>query len=394
VGVATLPTVTSASRTSLLAGRLGVGAQAEERAGFARHPELRQVSSAGRPPVLFHKAGLVAANGAALPDPIRAAVADPDQRVVGVVVNSVDDHLARGDQINVGWDLASLGPLAWLLDAAAEADRMVVLTADHGHVLDQGRSLARPQPTEGGERWRTTATPPQDGEIVVTGPRVLLGGGEVVLPVDERIRYGPPKHGYHGGATPEEVLVPVEVLARRLPPGWAYQPVATPPWWDEATGSLVAAGRLAPPVTTAPPAATRAKPSPQPSLFEPVPAPEPRPRVATWVDALLVSPAFTAHRGAVRLPRPLPDDRLRPYLDGLAANGGAIALPALAATTGEPPGTLRMTLSVVQRLLNLDGAEILAVRDDGTVVCNVDLLALQFDLYRNGLDDVPGGIDG
>ena len=81
VGVAVLPTVTAASRTSLFAGRLLVGAQPEERSGFASHPILRQVSKPDRPPVLFHKAGLVAANGAALPDEIRAAVADPDQRV-------------------------------------------------------------------------------------------------------------------------------------------------------------------------------------------------------------------------------------------------------------------------------------------------------------------------
>ncbi len=387
VGVATLPTVTSASRTSLLSGRLAVGAQREERAGFAGHLALRRAGKADRPPVLFHKAGLVAADGAALPEGIRAAVADPDQRVVGVVVNSVDDHLARGDQINFGWDLASLGPLAWLLDAASEAGRVVIITADHGHVLDKGRSLARPHVTEGGERWRTTATPPQEGEVVVSGPRVLLGGGEVVLPVDERIRYGPPKHGYHGGATPEEVLVPVEVLARRLPAGWAYQPVATPPWWDDAAAKVVTVPSLVPPA----PRTAKVEPSPQASLFEPAAPPEPQPIAATWVDALLGSPTFAAHRGGVRLPRPLPDERLRRYLDAIAANGGAIALPALAAVTGEPPGTLRMTLSVIQRLLNLDGAAVLTVRDDGSVVCNVDLLALQFDIDLTGLAGLSGG---
>lgn len=387
VGVATLPTVTSASRTSLLAGRLGVGAQAEERAGFSAHRGLRQASRADKPPVLFHKAGLVAANGAALPDAIRAAVADPDQRIVGVVVNSVDDHLARGDQINLGWDLASLGPLAWLLDAAAESGRVVILTADHGHVLDGGRSIARPQATEGGERWRTTATPAADEEVVVSGPRVLLGGGRVVLPVDERIRYGPPKHGYHGGATPEEVLVPVEVLARRLPPGWAYQPVVTPAWWDDTVAEPAAATGSLPPPPPPPAVRVNAKAASQSTLFDPSPAPR---GSGTWVDALLASATFLDHRRAVRLPRPLPDTRLRGYLDALAANGGSIALPALAAMTGEPMGTVRMTLSVVQRLLNLDGADILAVRDDGSVDCNVELLAVQFDLDLPGLDAKPG----
>src|SRR6266511_825562 len=131
VGVAVLPTVTEASRTALLCGQRTVGGQQEERAGFASPPSLRMVSSPTRPPVLFHKADLIAASGMALPDEVRRLVADADQRVVGVVVNAVDDHLARGQQLRVGWDLGSLRPLSWLLDAAAEAGRVIVLTADH-----------------------------------------------------------------------------------------------------------------------------------------------------------------------------------------------------------------------------------------------------------------------
>ena len=391
VGVAVLPTVTAASRTSLFAGRLLVGAQPEERSGFASHPILRQVSKPDRPPILFHKAGLVAANGAALPDEIRAAVADPDQRVVGVVVNSVDDHLARGDQINVGWDLASLGPLGWLLAAAAEAGRVVVLTADHGHVLDNGQSIARPQPTEGGERWRAAEKPPIEGEIKISGPRVVLGGGTVVMPYDERIRYGPPKHGYHGGATAEEVLIPVEVLARQLPTGWTYRPTTAPPWWDDRP--VPVAPPPAPSLTPTRPTSEEgpSKTSNTPTLFDQVvatPSGSPRPTApgSTWVDALLASEGFSSHRAAVRLPRPLPDARLRAYLDALAANGNSITLSALASASGEPAGTLRMTVSVVQRLLNMDGAPILTVRDDGLVDCNVDLLSLQFGLDQQ---DVP-----
>lgn len=381
VGIAVLPTVTTASRTSLFSGQLVVGVQNEERAGFAASPALRRPSKPNLPPVLFHKAGLVASNGAALPDAIRAAVANPDQRIVGVVVNSVDDHLARGDQINVGWDLASLGPLGWLLSAAAEAGRVVVLTSDHGHVLDNGRSISRPQTTQGGERWRTSDRPAGDGEIEIHGPRVVLGGGRVVMPFDERIRYGPPKHGYHGGATAEEVLVPVEVLARELPAGWMYRPATTPSWWDDvpAVRRVAAAPGLTPRVTSS-------TTSNVPTLFDQVDDGQAAVASAevTWVDDLLASASFQRHRTAVRLPRPLPDDRLRTYLEPLAANGNSITLQALAAATGEPLGTLRMTVSVVQRLLNIDGAAILAVLDDGAIVCNVDLLAVQFGLGEGG----------
>ena len=39
-----------------------------------------------------------------------------------------------------------------------------------------------------------------------------------------------------------------------------------------------------------------------------------------------------------------------------------------------------MALTLVQRLLNLDGAEVLAVRADGTVALNRELLAVQFEV--------------
>jgi hypothetical protein len=374
VGVALLPTVTEASRTALLCGQRTVGGQQEERAGFASHPMLRAVASPTRPPVLLHKADLVAASGVALPDDVRRLVADPDQRVVGVVVNAVDDHLARGQQLRVGWDLLSLRPLSWLLDAAAEAGRVVVLTADHGHVLDGGRSHYQPLGGVGGERWRTAPPPPGKGEIEIAGPRVLLGGGRVILPADDRLRYGVPKHGYHGGATPEEVLVPVEVLARRLPDRWRHRPLAAPPWWTGET----------PPARPVPAPAGRparkAGAGEQPALFGPPAGEQPAEPRLGWIDNLLASPAFVANRHRARLPRPLADERLRRYLDLIDANGGAIPLAALSTRTGEPPDTLRMALTLVQRLVNLDGAEVLAVRADGTVELNRELLALQFEV--------------
>jgi hypothetical protein len=373
VGVAVLPTVTEASRTTLLCGQRTLGGQKEERAGFAAHPSLRAASSPTRPPVLFHKGDLVSASGVALPDEVRRLVADPDQRVVGVVVNAVDDHLARGQQLRVGWNLVSLRPLSWLLDAAAEAGRVVVLTADHGHVLDGGRSHYQPLADVGGERWRTAPPPPGNGEVEIAGPRVLLGGGRVILPADDRLRYGIPKHGYHGGAIPQEVLVPVEVLARRLPDRWAHRPLTAPAWWTGETPTIR-------PASARRPARKAGGAGEQPALFEP-PAEDrsvlPR---AGWVDHLLASPAFIANRQRARLPRPLADERLRRYLDLIAANGGTIPLGALSARTGEPPDTLRMALTLVQRLVNLDGAEVLAVRADGTVQLNRELLGLQFEV--------------
>lgn len=374
VGVATLPTVTNVSRASLLCGRRVVGGQAEERDGFTTHPALRAASPPTAPPVLWHKAGLVAPNGVALPDEVRRAVADPGQRVVGVVVNSVDDHLSRGDQVRVGWDLLALRPLSWLLDAAAEAGRVVIVTADHGHVLQGPASVSRPH-AGGGERWRVTPPPPADDEIEVAGPRVLAGDGRVVLPVDDRLRYGGFKHGYHGGATPDEVLVPVEVLARLAPDGWVPRPVRAPRWWSGQPD------RVVPAVTPIEPRQPVVRPS-TPSPPSPESVPSPSPSVGTgggWVAALLASAAFQAHRQRIRLPRPIADDRLRTYLEAIVANGGSIPLAVLASRTGEPPDSLRLALSLVQRLLNLDGSAVLVVQA-ATVVLNRELADMQFEI--------------
>ena len=382
LGVAALPTVTEASRTSLLSGRLGVGGQAEEREGFATHPALRAASPATRPPVLFHKADLVGPSGDALGPEVASALSDSDQRVVGVVVNAIDDHLARGDQLVVNWGVDSIRPVRWLLDAAAEAGRVLVLTSDHGHVLRRPESRLRRPAASGGERWRSEPPEPGQGETRIRGPRVLLGGGSVVLPWDDRILYGTHKHGYHGGATAEETLVPVGVHARTLPDGWVHHPEAVPTWWSGVEQEVVSA-----------PSSPAALPSEQPGSFvprlfdlEPLPTRSVQPpnTVAnpptTWVDRLLASPAFAAYRQRSRLPRPLDDERLRRYLTPIALNGNVMPLAALSVASGEAVDTLRMGISQVQRLLNVDGAEVLAMRADGTVEMNAALLAIQFDL--------------
>ena len=99
--------------------------------------------------------------------------------------------------------------LSELLDEAARAGRPVILTSDHGHYPGPG---AR-DPRRAVRRRRATATgTPGPGEISVRGPRVLAADGEVVAAWDERIRYAPRKAGYHGGAAPSEVVVPVLVF--------------------------------------------------------------------------------------------------------------------------------------------------------------------------------------
>ena len=59
-----------------------------ERAAFGTHQRLREMSRAGKPPLLFHKADLGA--GPELDERVRAALSDAGQKIVGIVHNAVD----------------------------------------------------------------------------------------------------------------------------------------------------------------------------------------------------------------------------------------------------------------------------------------------------------------
>ncbi len=368
IGVAALPTVTESSRTSLLCGRLVSGHAADEQAGFTGHPSLRAVP--GPPPRLFHKAMLTTAGGEALAPDLRDAVADPAQRVVGVVINAVDDHLSRGQQIRVEWTTESVAPLGDLLVEAAAAGRTVVLVSDHGHVLDEGR-VVQHGVAEAGERWRPADRPPVDGEVAVSGPRVLLGGGSIVAPASELIRYGPPKHGYHGGLAPQEVLVPIVVLARAtgIPDGWGQRADDTPRWWraDATREEAPLIGLAAP----APPAVAH-----QPGLFDEPAPPAAAAARAGWIDALLASPVFAARRNVLQRGR-IDDDRVATTLAVLDARGGVVLKHTLADDVGTPLFRLDGYLQMLAAALNVDGYAVLEVQGE-SVVLNRGLLLTQF----------------
>ncbi|HCP12943.1 MAG TPA: hypothetical protein DIT89_11470, partial [Planctomycetaceae bacterium] len=109
-----------------------------------------------------------------------------------------------------------------------------------GHVLDcqsEGRTFR--DELAGGERWRTAIGNPAEDELVVSGSRVLTAGNCLVAPWSERLRYGMRKNGYHGGVTPQEMVIPIAVLSstESFPVGWSEQPVDIPIWWDDTGGA-------------------------------------------------------------------------------------------------------------------------------------------------------------
>ncbi len=389
VGVAALPTVTEVSRTSLLCGRLTLGAAAQERAGFASHTALLAHSRAGMPPRLFHKGDLADATN--LAPEVRAAVADPHQRVIGVVYNAVDDHLSGPDQLHQRWTLEDLRLLLPLLREAREARRAVVITADHGHLLEDGTTQVTIQVNKGSEsdRWRPGADSRAPHEVAVSGGRVVTNDGSntVVCLWGESTRYGGRKNGYHGGVSPQEVTVPLAVmvpLGMNLP-GWTPAPPAQPEWWElppipKSKEAEPAVAQLVRPASRKPTAQVG-----QPQLFEETELPPGAAPAADWISALLSGPIYASQRQlAARVA--LPDEKMRALLSALSERGGKLSRAALAQRLSMPEIRLGGMLSAVRRMLNVDQAPVLVIDEAaGTVELNIALLHQQFRI------DGPGG---
>lgn len=375
--VATLPSVTEFSRTSLLCGRLQGGAANDEQVGFAEHPALLARCRTGSPPLLFHRATLQEAEDALLAADVRHEIGSAHRKIVGVVVNAVDDHLLKGGQIDTRWSRDEIKVLPALLHEARTARRLVVLLADHGHVLD---CQTQARPCDGGERWRVAGGDTAPDELLVQGQRVLVEGHRLIAPWSERVRYGSMKNGYHGGLSPQEMVVPIAVLSSTdsSPAGWHEQPVDTPAWWDEPATATAAPQQPAP--------VLKPKQLPPGALFDltgeepPVAAGKADEAPPEWLARLLTSPIFEEQKrlGGRGLPT---DDVFAKLLGTLDRRGGKLTSVALARALEFPPLRLSGLLAKAQRVLNIDGYAVLS-RDDAsdTVELNRELLLKQFDL--------------
>lgn len=231
--LAMLPSTTEASRTSLLCGAACSGSASTERSVFTAFPSLVAPSVAGKPPVIFHKRDLLDSSGVTLSDDLRGALSDTRQRVVAVVINAVDDHLMKSDQLRLRWDLPQFRGLDALLAEARSSDRAVIFTSDHGHILDQDTEMRGSSPNA---RWRELNLESYPGEIKLGGPRVKAACGlnEVVLAWNSKLRYATKRNGYHGGCSPAEALVPIAVYkyGAALGDEWSARDETTPDWWE------------------------------------------------------------------------------------------------------------------------------------------------------------------
>jgi hypothetical protein len=366
--VAALPTVTEISRTSLLCGRLRQGDKDSERRAFTTHPALVAAGDAAHPPVLFHKTDLRVGGLDTIPHDTLDTISDPRIRVVGVVLNNIDERLKDVAQPPSGWGLDELSPLRELLHAARSAGRAVVLTSDHGHILERS-SEARPG--GGGERWRQTDTGPAgDGEIVVSGPRVVADHSSVVMPWIEQLRYGPSKNGYHGGLTLAEATVPLAVLSSEEIAGWEPTSIDPPAWWHaiEPVAEAVEAA------TT--PRATAKKPEPvTPSLFDPEPVAE-ESAASADIAAIMASDHVQSKLVPLRLD-PLDVEKILTVLD--STGGTSLAEGRVAERAGVPKVRIGRIVTQMQRLLNIDGYQVIEATD-GHIKFDRALLERQLQL--------------
>ena len=376
--IAAFPTVTEVSRTSLLCGELMAGNASDEKAGFSKHPELASAGSRSKPPVLFHKKDLAGDGASGSASNAVGAITDDKQRVVGVVINAVDDHLAKGDQIRVDWTVHRIKPLVELLAAASDAGRVVVAVSDHGHIPEH-KTTGRGE--ESAERWRAAIGAPKDDEVALAGPRVMLGEArKIIAPWSERVRYSAKKNGYHGGASPQEVVIPLGVFAPSgvAIEGWAEAVSETPEWWEPEVEEPVAKLKPARVAKPKPPSV----PGEQGRLFpneDEIAAAEQAFEPA-WIDQLMSCDMMAQQRQlASRVA--LPEERIRGILIALDERGGKLTRPALAKRIGIPPVRLGGIISALRRLLNVDGYPVLSVDEQAdTVELNREQLFAQFGL--------------
>ncbi len=389
--LAVLPTLTEVSRASLLCGELRTGGQDAEQRGYEALTRAHRLTGA----TLFHKKPLDSSRlGYAVADDVAAAIADVTGRpLVTCVLNTIDDALDRSDPGGTAWGTDAVKHLTPLLDRARHAGRVVVLTADHGHVVERRQGTQRAYAGISSGRSRPATVPAGDGEVLVAGPRVLLHDGRAVLAVDEHLRYGLLKAGYHGGGAPAEAMVPVAVLVPGVVPEHVslhLAPPQEPAWWIDPVASVLPAEGSPPAADPVPRPAgdfRRRRQETVPTLFD-EPDIEPAPAAADQAapgspvpGAVLKSAAYAAQKkvaGRVSLT----DDQVRGLLDALMAAPGHRLVPARAAAAlTVSPVMLRGAVLHVQRLLNVEGYPVLRVdADGGTVILDEALLREQFGI--------------
>ncbi|MHC6625783.1 BREX-2 system phosphatase PglZ [Streptomyces globosus] len=393
---AALPTLTTVCRTSLFAGRLTKGTQAEEKKLFPAHAFWD-----GAPAAVFHKDELRAEGSGDTFGPALTEALGDGRTHVAVVLNTIDDRLAKEQKLGDGaWRLDEIGRLRDLLRVAAAQGMAVILTSDHGHVVDR-RDVKVNATAPDSARHRAPGGPLADAEVALSGPRVVWPepGGSIVALWDADSRYSALKAGYHGGASLSEFAIPVLAFlpfGAKPPEGWRELGDQRPAWWFLEEQKPLRAVPQASPSPASPEKPSRQKPTKaqaelaqtHDSLFDVslVPAAEGEGALVTpvlvapdeaLVTALLASEAFQDQVGLLARKPPL--DKLEKAILALLEAGGTLPVTAVAQRVGYPATRADGFAAVLRQVLNYDGVQVLQTLPDGrTLRLDRGLLQLQF----------------
>jgi hypothetical protein len=395
---AALPTVTAVSRTSLFAGTLMKGTQADEKRLF---PALKVWGGASA--AVFHKDDLrTETAGDTFGPALTEALADGTTHVA-VVLNAIDDRLAKEQKLGDGaWRVDDVPGLRDLLRVAAAQGMAVIVTSDHGHVVDRHGTKADAATEPASARHRLPGGGPLgEREIALSGPRVVWPepGASIVALWDADSRYTALKAGYHGGASLAEFTIPVLAFlpfGAEPPKDWRELGDQQPVWWaPDETGRPVPVervGQTADAATRKGPAKSRKK-QPGPgtlpeALFDVPPTPQGDDalvaptvvsRTEALVTALLASDTYQAQlEGLARKPQ---QEQVHKAISALLDAGGTLPATALAQRAGMPTARGDGFAAVLRQLLNFDGVQVLETLPDGrTLRLHEALLREQFAL--------------
>ena len=206
-----------------------------------------------------------------------------------------------------------------------------------------------------------------------------------IVPWSEQVYYGHQQNGYHGGASPQEMTCPLVVLTDKSS---AYSGLfrceyPKPDWWSAAP---VASPEIVEPTVTV----TVPQPTAPPTLFDMEPEkkepakttkkPEMAAEGTDWIAALLKSQAYKGQKAMIRR-HAIEDELMQLGLAALDASGGIMTPAAFAKAADVPTARLDGLIARMQRVLNVDGYEILTIeRNENRVELNVAKLKRQFDL--------------
>ncbi|MGW5396850.1 BREX-2 system phosphatase PglZ [Streptomyces sp. NPDC003952] len=394
---AALPTLTTVCRTSLFAGRLTKGTQAEEKKLFPAHAFW-----GGAPAAVFHKDELRAEGSGDTFGPALTEALGDGRTHVAVVLNTIDDRLAKEQKLGDGaWHLDEIGRLRDLLRVAAAQGMAVILTSDHGHVVDRrGVKVDAAEPDSA--RHRAPGGALAEAEVALSGPRVVWpeAGGSIVALWDADSRYTALKAGYHGGASLREFTIPVLAFlpfGATPPGGWRELGTQRPEWWvldghaplqNVAPAPAPTAARTEKQNRHKPTRAQAELAETHDSLFDValVPAAENGDALLTpvliapddaLITALFASEAFQDQVGLLARKPPL--DKLEKAIRALLEAGGTLPVTAVAQRVDYPVTRADGFAAVLRQLLNYDGVQVLQTLPDGrTLRLDRSLLQLQF----------------